>query len=86
MVFGDSEFAADALYKRGNGDIFINTVDWATQQENLINLTPKNNPQRSFNPPGTLGLVGSILASICIIPLLVIVGGVSAWVSRRKRG
>jgi ABC-type uncharacterized transport system involved in gliding motility auxiliary subunit len=86
VVFGDSEFAADALYQRGNGDILINTVDWATQQENLISLTPKNNTQRSFSPPGTLGFIGSILTSICLIPLLVIAGGVTAWLSRRKRG
>jgi len=86
VVFGDSEFAADALYQRGNGDILINAIDWATQQESLINLTPKNNTLRTFNPPGTLGLVGSILTSICLIPLLIIAGGVVAWFSRRKRG
>jgi ABC-type uncharacterized transport system involved in gliding motility auxiliary subunit len=86
VVFGDSEFAADALYQRGNGDILINAIDWATQQEKLINLTPKNNTIRTFNPPGTLGLIGSILTSICLIPLLVIAGGVVTWFSRRRRG
>jgi ABC-type uncharacterized transport system involved in gliding motility auxiliary subunit len=86
VVFGDSEFAADALYQRGNGDILINAIDWATQQENLISLTPKNNTLRTFNPPGTLGLIGSILTSICLIPLLVIAGGVVTWFSRRRRG
>ena len=86
VVFGDSEFAADALYQRGNGDILINAVDWATQQEKLISLTAKNNTQRTFNPPGTSGLIGSILISICLIPLLVIAGGIWAWLSRRRRG
>jgi ABC-type uncharacterized transport system involved in gliding motility auxiliary subunit len=86
VVFGDSEFAADSLYQRGNGDILVNAIDWATQQENLISLTPKNNTLRTFNPPGTLGLIGAILTSICIIPLLVIAGGLAAWYSRRRRG
>jgi len=86
VVFGDYEFAADALYKRGNGGILINAIDWATQQEKLINLTPKNNTLRTFSPPGTLGLVGAILASLCLIPLLVVTGGITAWVSRRRRG
>jgi ABC-type uncharacterized transport system involved in gliding motility auxiliary subunit len=86
VVFGDSEFAADALYKKGNGGILINAIDWTTGQENLINLTPKNNTPRTFNPPGTLGLVGSILASICLIPLLIVTGGFAAWLSRRRRG
>jgi ABC-type uncharacterized transport system involved in gliding motility auxiliary subunit len=86
VVFGDFEFAADALYQYGNGDILINAIDWATQQEKLISLTPKNNTLRTFSPPGTLGLVGAILTSICLIPLLVIAGGIAAWISRRRRG
>jgi ABC-type uncharacterized transport system involved in gliding motility auxiliary subunit len=86
VVFGDSEFASDTLYKRGLGDILINAIDWATEQENLINLTPKDAITRTFNPPTTLGLVATILTSICIIPLLIIAAGVSAWLSRRRRG
>lgn len=86
VVFGDSEFAADALYKLGNGDILLNSIDWATQQEKLISLTPKNNTARTYSPPGTTGLVGLILVSLCVIPLLVIAGGLTTWYSRRKRG
>jgi len=86
VVFGDSEFAANALYKLGNGDILLNAIDWATQQEKLISLTPKNNTARTYSPPGSAGLVGIILVSICVIPLLIIAGGVTTWYSRRKRG
>lgn len=86
VVFGDSEFAADALYPRGNGDILINAVDWAAEQEDLINLTPKPSTPRNFNAPGTLGLIGITLTSLCFIPLLVIGGGAWAWFSRRRRG
>ncbi len=86
VAFGDSEFAADALYARGNGDILINAIDWAAEQEDLINLTPKSPMPRTFTAPGTLGLIGIILTSLCFIPLVVIGGGVWAWVSRRRRG
>jgi ABC-type uncharacterized transport system involved in gliding motility auxiliary subunit len=86
VVFGDSEFATDALYKVGNGDILLNAIDWASQQEILINITPRNNIARSFNPPGSLALIGTILASICFLPLIIIAAGVSAWYSRRRRG
>lgn len=86
VAFGDSEFAADALYARGNGDILINAIDWAAEQEDLINLTPKPTMPRTFNAPGTLGIIGIILTSLCFIPLLVIAGGAWAWVSRRRRG
>lgn len=86
VVFGDSEFAADALYARGNGDIFINAVDWAAEQENLINLTPKAATPRTFRAPGTPGFIGIVLTSICLLPLAVVGGGVWAWFSRRRRG
>jgi ABC-type uncharacterized transport system involved in gliding motility auxiliary subunit len=86
VVFGDSEFAADALYARGNGDIFINAIDWAAEQEDLITLTPKPTMPRTFTAPGTFGFIGIILTSLCFIPLMVIGGGVWAWVSRRRRG
>lgn len=86
VVFGDSEFAADALYSRGNGDIFINAIDWAAEQEDLIDLTPKPAMPRTFTAPGTLGFIGIILTSLCFIPLLVIGGGAWAWFSRRQRG
>lgn len=86
VVFGDYEFAADALYQRGNGGILLNALDWTARRESSISLTPKNNTLRTFNPPGTLGLIGAILASICLIPGLVIAGGVVAWISRRRRG
>jgi hypothetical protein len=47
VVFGDSEFASDAYYAQyGNGDMMINSVDWAAEQEGLISLTPKENTKR----------------------------------------
>ncbi len=86
IVFGDSEFATNALYKLGNGDVLLNAIDWAAEQEKLISLTPKNNTSRSYNPPGSTGLIGTILISLCLIPLLIIAGGVTTWYTRRKRG
>ncbi|PWH14615.1 MAG: hypothetical protein DDG60_07630 [Anaerolineae bacterium] len=86
VVFGDSEFTADGLYARGNGDIFINAVDWAAEQENLINLTPKAATPRTFRAPGTLGFLGIVLSSLCFLPLMIVGGGVWAWFSRRRRG
>jgi len=85
VVFGDSDFMTNA-YQKDFGDIFINAVDWSTQQENLISLTPKNSVSRSFSIPNTAALVGSILLSVCLIPLLIMLGGAWAWFSRRRRG
>jgi ABC-type uncharacterized transport system involved in gliding motility auxiliary subunit len=91
VVFGNSIFATnegfDAL---GNGNIFINSVDWAAEQENLINLTPRDQTMRTFNPPATVPeniiFLVIIIAAIFVIPGIVIFAGVAAWLGRRKRG
>ena len=41
VVFGNSFFATNEAFDAyGNGNIFVNSVDWAAEQENLINITP----------------------------------------------
>jgi ABC-type uncharacterized transport system involved in gliding motility auxiliary subunit len=85
VVIGDSDFATNA-YEGRFSELLINAIDWATQQENQISLTPKNQVSRSFIPPDSVTMVGSILLSVCVIPLLVVLAGVWAWYSRRRRG
>jgi ABC-type uncharacterized transport system involved in gliding motility auxiliary subunit len=88
VVFGDSDFATDGWTQRipGMGDILLNAVDWSTQQENLINLTPKNNVDRKLKQIDNPTKIGALLVGICIIPLLIIFAGAWAWYSRRRRG
>ena len=86
-VFGDADFANDANFTQyGNGDMIINTIDWAAGQENLINLTPKDNVQRVLVTPTryTLGLI--LFGSVFLVPGAVLVAGVIVWIQRRKRG
>ncbi len=85
VVFGDSDFATNIL-QQNYGDALINAIDWSTQQENLISLTPKNNVERTFQPPQTAVTIGILLLSLCFIPLMVVFAGVWAWYSRRRRG
>ena len=87
VVFGDSDFAANANFSSfGNGDLIVNSIDWAAEQEQLINLTPKNPVQRVLVAPQryTMGLI--LFSSVFLLPLLLLVAGVSVWFQRRKRG
>jgi ABC-type uncharacterized transport system involved in gliding motility auxiliary subunit len=87
VVFGDADFASDAHYDRfGNSDLMINTIDWAAEQENLINLTPKTPIQRVLLPPQryTMGLL--LFGSVFLLPGLVLAAGITVWFRRRKRG
>jgi ABC-type uncharacterized transport system involved in gliding motility auxiliary subunit len=86
VVFGDSELAADAFYQQGNGDIVINAIDWVAEQDDQIDLTPRDSIQRSFRQPGTFGLIAMILGALCVLPILIAGAGVSTWVARRRRG
>jgi hypothetical protein len=63
-----------------------NSVDWATEQEDYINLTPKNTTERVLVPPQTLTMGIVLLVSIFVIPGLVIVAGIVALIQRRRRG
>src|SRR2546426_947950 len=47
VVFGDSDFAANAsLQIQGNRDLFLNAIGWLSQQENLISIRPKEADDR----------------------------------------
>jgi len=82
-VIGDSDFAANAvLGVQGNRDLFLNTVNWLAQQENLISIRPKQATDRRLTmTAGQQNLV--FLLSVVIIPLAVFGTGVLAWWRRR---
>jgi ABC-type uncharacterized transport system involved in gliding motility auxiliary subunit len=87
VVFGDSDFASDTYANQyGNADLLVNTIDWSAGQDSLINLTPKQQTNRSLIPPqeATLGLV--LLGSVFVLPLVVIALGISVWLQRRRKG
>ncbi len=87
VVFGDSPFASDQFFDAyGNGDIFINAVDWAAEQDDLIQITPRQPMQRTFNLPSQIQWLMILLGSVFVIPGLVLLAGVSSWLSRRSRG
>ncbi|HEY6074438.1 MAG TPA: hypothetical protein VIV15_13885, partial [Anaerolineales bacterium] len=87
VVFGDSPFVSDQYFDAyGNGDLFVNAVDWTAEQDNLIQITPRQPIERSFNVPSQVQWLMILLGSVFVIPGLVIVAGVSNWLTRRKRG
>ena len=87
VVFGNSVFARNQGFDAyANGDVFVNSVDWAAQQADLINITPKTPITRTFNPPGQLPFILILLGSVILIPGLILVAGVSSWLARRRQG
>jgi ABC-type uncharacterized transport system involved in gliding motility auxiliary subunit len=87
VVFGTSNFAVDQIFDAyGNGDMFVNSVDWSAEQEDLANITPKTPTERTFNIPGQFQWIAILLGSVFVIPGLVVLAGVSTWLGRRRKG
>lgn len=87
VVFGNSFFVTNEAFDAyGNGNIFVNAVDWAAEQENLINITPNTPTARTFIPPNQIQLLIIILGSVLVIPGLVVFAGISSWLARRRQG
>ena len=83
VVYGDSDFAANfALGISGNQDLFMNTIGWLSQQENLISIRPKDPSDRRVNM--TAAQSNSVIfLSLLFIPAIVFGAGVYNWWRRR---
>jgi len=87
VVMGNSIFAAGQNFNQyGNGNFFINSVDWAAEQEDLIPFTPRATTDRTFVSPSNPVRLMIILGSICFLPGLILVAGIATWWARRRQG
>lgn len=87
VVMGDSDFAGETYYTAyGNSDFLLNSIDWAAEQENLINLTAKEQTTRMLVMPDGVSQGLVVLGSICLLPAIVMVTGITVWLQRRRRG
>lgn len=82
-VIGDSDFASNAVVGiQGNRDMFLNTVNWLAQQENLISIRAREPEDRR------LTLTASaqrrlFWLSVLLLPAAILGVGVYTWMSRR---
>ncbi len=88
VVVGNSLFAIDGNFDvYGNGNFFVNSVDWAAEQEDLLNLSTRPSTARVFTPPTeTWRFLLLVLVMVIVIPGMVVFFGISTWLSRRRRG
>ena len=89
VVFGNSLFASnDGFDVYGNGNMFINSVDWAAEQEDLFNITPRSQTPRALDvyKLTQVKLVIMVVVAVLVLPGMVVFAGVASWLARRKRG
>ncbi|HEX5375928.1 MAG TPA: hypothetical protein VFW48_07195, partial [Solirubrobacterales bacterium] len=82
-VFGDSDFVANGFMGiPGNRDLFLNTINWLAQQENLIAIRPRDPEDRRITL--TRDQEQRIFwLTVLIIPGLILLVGVQTWWRRR---
>ena len=83
VAVGDSDFASNgALGVSGNRDLFLNTVNWLAQQENLISIRPRDPEDRRITLTADQERRIFYL-TVLIVPGLVLLAGVQTWWRRR---
>ena len=83
VVVGDSDFATNGVVGiQGNRDMFLNTVNWLAQQENLISIRAREPEDRRL----TLTADGQrklFWLSLVLVPGFVLGSGIYTWWRRR---
>jgi ABC-type uncharacterized transport system involved in gliding motility auxiliary subunit len=83
IVTGDSDFASNAaLGIQGNKDLFLNMVDWITQQQDLISIRPKQPDDRRVTLTAAQQVNVTWLV-LLLIPGCILGSGVYSWWRRR---
>ena len=83
-IFGDSDFASNGYFhNEGNANIFLNTINYLAEEDDLISIRPKDVDDRRVTL--TQADVGMLFYLIVIaIPLLVVIAGVTFYIRRAR--
>ena len=85
LVFGDADFAANAYFKQqGNGNLFMNAINYLAEEEDLISVRPKQIDDRRLTLTQA-DVSGLFYLVVIAVPLIVIVVGVVIFFKRNKK-
>jgi ABC-type uncharacterized transport system involved in gliding motility auxiliary subunit len=84
VVVGDSDFITDELASAPvlNADLFLNMVNWAAQDEDLISIRPREPEDRRIFL-SSQQMTNVVLFSLLMVPGVILVTGISVWWGRR---
>src|SRR5690606_29783198 len=84
-AFGDADFVSNRfLQAGGNADLFLNTLNWLSSQEERITIRPRQRAASSLMLTESDAKFLNFF-SIAAMPMLVLAVGLSVWLVRRSR-
>ena len=84
VVSGSSQVASNKFFKlQGNGDLFMNTVSWLAEDENLIAIRPKSARSQPMVLQARDQLI-ILVIPVVLVPLAWIVAGLVVFLYRRR--
>lgn len=82
-VFGDSDFASDGYFKnQGNGGLFLNTMNWLAEEEDLISVRPHDPEDRRLNLTQKQSKV-ILYLGVILLPLVIFASGIVVYKKRK---
>ncbi len=84
VVVGDSDFVKNRYYgMSGNGNFFLNIVNWLTEEADLIAIQPKTQAPRTIAlSPVRMSVLKLVV--LYVLPFGVLALGVFIWIRRRS--
>jgi ABC-type uncharacterized transport system involved in gliding motility auxiliary subunit len=83
VVFGTSNLASNQFLNiQGNRDLFLNTVSWLAEEEDLISIRPKDAKQTPVMLTSVQGQVVFLLP-VVVLPGIGLVAGIAVFTRRR---
>jgi len=83
VVIGDSDFVANQWLEAGNPDLFMNSANWLTEEEELISIRPKDQGQARVKILTGQQLRLVMYTSVFAIPIILLIAGGIVWWKRR---
>ena len=84
VVFGDSDFAANAIFREPNRDLFLAAINWLTLEEDLIAIRPIDLQGQTLRQMLVQDERLVQITSVFLIPTIVFTAGLIVWWQRRK--
>jgi ABC-type uncharacterized transport system involved in gliding motility auxiliary subunit len=85
VLIGDGDFASNGgFFAGGNGDLMVNSIDWAARQEDLIDITPRQRTVRQVLPATRATVTLLVVGTTVVIPGGIVLAGGWVWWNRRK--